>query len=151
MLPQKIEQDEDEDEEYYLIERDSGEPDEEGRLTKTAKLREVCPELEDRLKRCFKALKTLKPDLIPNKRKRDELQNTVLKKALITKLTQYPTSVEEDEALLERDDISKRHRMAVEVRLGEKRLLEEAINVVEEAMSQVIGNGERATKKAKHG
>ncbi|KAF2132303.1 SET domain-containing protein RMS1 [Dothidotthia symphoricarpi CBS 119687] len=145
-------QSEDEEECYHLIERDSGEPDEEGRLTKPAKLREVCPDLEDRLKQFLKALKTSNPKLIPDKRKRDELQNTVLREALMAKLAQYPTSTKEDKALLKSDGLSKRHRMAIEVRLGEKQLLEEAVSLVQETnMPQPIEGAERAAKKTKRG
>lgn len=40
---------------------------------------------------------------------------------------EYPTMLEEDEALLKTEDLPHRTRMAVEVRLGEKRVLREAI------------------------
>jgi len=70
--------------------------------------------------------------------------------ALTTKLGQYPTSVQEDQALLKNGDLSKRYRMAIEVRLGEKELLKEAIALMQGKTAAKEGtNGERVTKKAK--
>lgn len=47
----------------------------------------------------------------------------VMQKALTTRLQQYGTSIIEDEEVLKRADLRGRRRMAVEVRLSEKRLL----------------------------
>ncbi|KAF1938316.1 SET domain-containing protein RMS1 [Clathrospora elynae] len=141
--------DEDELEDYFIIERDSGEPSSEGRLSQPALLREVSAELEEQFKTLLIAFKKSKPELIPEKRKRDEIYSAVVARALTTKLAQYPSSVEEDETLLKRDGLPKRHRMAVEVRLGEKRLLQEALALVRGGGDHVEHEGERAGKKAK--
>jgi SET domain-containing protein 6 len=117
-------------EDYFIIERDSGVPDEQGRLTYPAKLREVSQELEEQIKDFLKVAKRVNASLIPEKRKRDILCDTVIVEALEKKLAQYPTTVLEDVALLKKADLSKRYRMAIEVRLGEKRLLQEAIALV---------------------
>jgi SET domain-containing protein 6 len=50
----------------------------------------------------------------------------VLRRILEARLREYPTKLEEDEALLQGGELSPRRRMAVEVRLGEKRVLKEA-------------------------
>jgi SET domain-containing protein 6 len=117
-------------EDYFIIERDSGVPDEQGQLTYPAKLREVSQELKEQIKGFLKVAKSVNASLIPEKRKRDILCDTVIVEALEEKLAQYPTTVLEDVALLKKADLSKRYRMAIEVRLGEKRLLQEAIALV---------------------
>jgi SET domain-containing protein 6 len=146
---QESQLDEDELEEFFIIERDSGAPDEEGRLTEEAVLREISPELEEQLKALLKVLKKLKPELA-DKRKRDKTFNSVVAKALADKMAEYPTTREEDEALLRKSDIANRHRMAVEVRLGEKMLLEEAIALVKNtAAAKVEESTERPAKRTK--
>ena len=142
--------DEDEVEEYFIIERDSGEPDSEGRLVYPAKLHEISPELDEQLKTVIKKLKKAKPDVFADKRKREEICKAAILQALTAKLGQYPTMAQEDEALLRRDDLSKRHRMAVEVRLGEKTLLQEGIDLLKKSVGEDEGTaGEPASKKAK--
>jgi SET domain-containing protein 6 len=113
-------------------------------LTYPAELRDVSPELDEQVNMILKMLKKNRPDAIPEKRKRDEIYTTLVGKALATKLAQYPTSVEEDEKLLLNEGIGKRRRMAIEVRLGEKRLLQEALALVKDGEGE-----ERAGKKAK--
>ncbi|KAH6878527.1 SET domain-containing protein RMS1 [Alternaria rosae] len=118
-------------EEYFIIERDSGDPDSEGQLTYSAQLREVSPELEEQVKAVFKGIKKQKPELFSEKRKRIDDYQTIVEKALIAKLATYSTSVEEDETLLKGDDLAERRRMAITVRLGEKRLLQEALALLQ--------------------
>ncbi|XP_014552734.1 hypothetical protein COCVIDRAFT_41116 [Bipolaris victoriae FI3] len=134
-------------EEFFVIERDAGEPSSYGTLTQPPVLREVSSELEEQTKTFLRALKKLDP-----KRKRSEaIYDTVLEKALMTRLRQYPTSAEQDESLLSKESLGKRHRMAVEVRLGEKRLLQEALALVQAGKNTVREHEEegRAGKKAK--
>lgn len=134
-------------EEFFIIERDSGEPSSHGTFSQPAVLREISPELEEQFKNFLKILKRR-----DSKRKRSNaVYNAIVERALKARLVQYPTSIEYDEALLSRDDLAKRQRMAVEVRLGEKKLLQEALalihadgNTADEDM-----NGDRGNKKAK--
>jgi SET domain-containing protein 6 len=102
------------------------------------------------MKTFLKALKKSNPSAFADKRKRDEICNTATAQALAAKLGQYPTSVQEDEVLLKQNNLEKRHRMAVEVRLGEKILLQEATALMQggTAASEEV-HEERATKKAK--
>jgi SET domain-containing protein 6 len=90
--------DEDEVEEYFIVERDSGEPDSEGRLVYPAKLHEISPELDEQLKTLFKLLKKTKPDAFANKRKREDACNAAILQALTAKLGQYPTTAQEGQA-----------------------------------------------------
>lgn len=95
-------------------------------------------------------IKKKKPDVIADKRKRDGIANTVLTQVLSEKLAAYPTSVEEDQTLLEKSDISHRHRMAIQVRLGEKALLEEALAMLKGRTTDSPNeHAERPTKKAR--
>lgn len=108
------------------------------------------PELEGELKDALKIIKKHKPDVIADKRKRDEIANAVITQVLADKLAEYPTSIREDRATLKKSDITNRHRMAIEVRLGEKVLLEEALAMFK-SRNDVVANEseERPTKKIK--
>ncbi|KAG9189920.1 N-lysine methyltransferase SETD6 [Alternaria panax] len=133
-------------EEYFIIERDSGEPNSEGQLTYSAQLRAISPELEEQLKVVLKALKKHNPKHNPEKRKREDIFNTVITKALTAKMARYPTSIEEDNKLLKGNDLEKRRRMAIEVRLGEKKLLHEAIALLQGGQEE---SDQQAGKKSK--
>ncbi|KAJ4356962.1 Ribosomal lysine N-methyltransferase 4 [Ascochyta clinopodiicola] len=144
-----VEIDTEENEDPFIVERESGAPNEEGRLVEEAKLSEF-PELEEELRDALKIIKKHKPETVADKRKRDKIANTVLIQVLTNKLAEFPTSVQEDEALLQKSGLTSRRRMAVEVRLGEKVLLEEALAVVKrrgEAATQE--SEERPAKRAK--
>lgn len=96
----------------------------------------------------LKALKKSNPGLIAEKRKREDIFNTVVTKALAAKLAQYPTSIEDDEKLLKIGSLEKRHRMTIEVRLGEKRLLHEALALLQGGEDEVKGQtGKKARRK----
>jgi SET domain-containing protein 6 len=102
------------------------------------------------MKAFLKALKKSNPSIFADKRKRDEICNAAAAQALTAKLEQYPTSVEEDEALLKQANLAKRHRMAIEVRLGEKMLLREAIALMRgETITSEEAHEDRPTKRAK--
>lgn len=69
---------------------------------------------------------------------------------LAEKLLDYPTSIEEDRAALQKPDLTNRQRMAVEVRLGEKLLLEEALTMLKARMAVGLNESEeRPAKKVK--
>jgi SET domain-containing protein 6 len=102
------------------------------------------------MKTFLKALKKTSPSIFADKRKRDEICHAAVTQALTAKLEQYPTSAQEDEALLKQNNLAKRHRMAIEVRLGEKLLLQEAIALMQGGISaSEDAHDERPTKKAK--
>lgn len=126
---QGVEIDADEESDPFIIERDSGAPNEEGRLVEEAKMNEF-PELEEELKDALKIIKKHKPDVFADRRQRDGTVNAVIIQVLTDKLAEYPTSIKEDRAMLKKSDVMNRHRMAIEVRLGEKILLEEALTML---------------------
>jgi N-lysine methyltransferase SETD6 len=72
---------------------------------------------------------SLDEDGIPEMERTAELKDVVLR-ILGKRVADYDTSIEEDENLLQ-TELSLRGRMAVEVRLGEKRILNKAIERVE--------------------
>ncbi|KAH9863089.1 hypothetical protein IAQ61_009366 [Plenodomus lingam] len=142
---------EDELEDYFVLERDSGEPSDEGRLVQPPQTCEVPTELSEQLKTILKALKKQQPELIGSAVRRDEILHAVIGEALNRKLSEYATSVEEDEELLENSSLTKRHRLAIEVRLGEKRLLHEVRASVMEFCkdNESKAREERPTKRIK--
>lgn len=140
-------------EEIFVIERDSPDPDSEGRLTGDAKVREISPELEEQMKSFLKVLKKADASLVPDKRKRDEICGAVIREVLAVRLAQYPTTLEEDQALVSAPGLSSRKRMAIQVRIGEKLLLQEAILFAQSSgvPAEEEADGERSSKKARMG
>jgi hypothetical protein len=69
---------------------------------------------------------TFTPDMIPEYTKTMELQAAMLK-VLTKRLGMYHTTMEEDEKLL-KDTLPSRRKMAIIVRLGEKKILKKAQN-----------------------
>ena len=67
----------------------------------------------------------LSEESILEMQKTEELQKVVLE-ILSRRMAEYETTLEEDEALLNREDLSLRKRMGVAVRVSEKRILKKA-------------------------
>lgn len=62
-----------------------------------------------------------------------------MKKVVEARLSEYSTSIAQDAKMLERQDLAHRQRMAVEVRLGEKKLLAAAsARLSEDDLSQTL-------------
>jgi N-lysine methyltransferase SETD6 len=72
---------------------------------------------------------TLDASTIPEIHRTAELKAAIIK-ILNKRMAMYDTSTEEDEELLQKE-LRLRERMAVEVRLGEKRILKKAIDRVD--------------------
>ncbi len=72
---------------------------------------------------------TLDATTIPEIHRTAELKGMVIN-ILNKRISEYPTSIQDDEGMLQ-TDLSLRERMAVEVRLGEKRILKKAIDRVD--------------------
>lgn len=100
------------------------------------------PELEEELKDALKIIKKHKPETVADRRNRDKITNTVVTQVLVEKLAEYPTTVQEDRAILKKSDLTKRHRMAVDIRLGEKTLLEEALAMLKARSEAAIDGAE---------
>ncbi|KAL7954383.1 UV-endonuclease UvdE domain-containing protein [Trichoderma compactum] len=116
----------DEIEDTFVLDRESNELNPDGTFTGSARFSEIPEDLREQLRLLLKALRKADPSCVVDKRKRDEIQHSVLFKALDALGSQYPTTVLDDEQILSGSDISERHRAAVTVRLGEKRLIQEA-------------------------
>ncbi|KAG5969458.1 hypothetical protein E4U58_001405 [Claviceps cyperi] len=119
---------EDELEDVFVLERNTGEPNPDGTLpATTAPVIDGMPEdVQAQLKAVIKVLQKMDGNLMPDKRKRDGVLQSVMAEALRTVASRYTSTVVEDEELLRRGDLTSRHRMAIVVRLGEKKLIEEA-------------------------
>lgn len=100
-------------------------------------------DLMAQLKSFTKAAGKLEQSLSSDKRKRDELMLQSLVAALKMRLAEYPTSSKADQAQLELRGISYRMRMATEVRLGEKQLLQEALSFTEDLLREKEGQLDR--------
>jgi hypothetical protein len=112
------------------LERETGEVNPDGTFSGPARFNSLPDDLQEQLKTFLKGAKKSQPDAIPDKRKRDEIQQAVLAKTLETLASRYSTTIPEDETLLRNNDLPRRTRMAIEVRLGEKKLLQEAIQAI---------------------
>jgi len=86
----------------------------------------------------------LTPSNIPEMQKTEDLRKTLLN-VLARRMAEYETSLEEDEKLLSEEkrlssgDFGLRKRMAVEVRVCEKRILERARGRVEGWVIEPVG------------
>ena len=104
-------------------------------------------DLQQQLKTVLKVVKKVQPEAIPDKRKRDEIHQAVLVKTLERLVSQYPTSAIDDEISLKKQDQGSRIRMATDVRLGEKKLLQEALAAITADEDTEMMDGDDAPQK----
>lgn len=124
-------QEDDEFEESFVLERYSEDPEPTGQLSSKAVFRGLPDELAEQFKACLKAATKvgnaeLVAQALSDKEMRKGLYLQTIFAALRTREKQYPTSLEQDEQLLDGTSLAGRQRMAVWVRRGEKQLLREA-------------------------
>lgn len=134
--------DEDELEDTFVLERECPEVSPEGTFPSdaTAQFTSLPGDLQEQLKEFLKAVRDVEPGLIPDKRKRDELQGEIVARALAQLEAQYATTLAQDEQILASDaPLGERARMALVVRVGEKRLLQEARAFLEAASQRGDG------------
>lgn len=139
---QKTRVDPEELDDAFVFERESGTPDSTGTIHEPAEFQAPPEELEHAVKELLRIIKHLDPAAVPDKRKRDGIIKSVILASLKSKQAEYPTTIQEDEALLSSSGVSGRRRMAIEVRLGEKKLLEEAISQMTSRAADDEGNDE---------
>jgi SET domain-containing protein 6 len=123
------------------LEYDAVEPDSTGLLPQSTNVLSSIPEeLTTQIKELLKFLRKANPQLNvgPNAGWR------IIKRALSTRLAEYPTSIEEDEQLLKM--ATGRRRMAIEVRLGEKHLMREAEALVDSKIDELSNNSDKGPK-----
>lgn len=121
---QSFEEDED-FEDIFVLERDSGEPNSDGTFAGPATIASMPEDLEERLKEFLKRISKVHPVTIPDKRKRKTVSDSVLAQTLLDLESRYPTTLAQDQAALE-SKRPERQQMAMIVRVGEKKLLQEA-------------------------
>ncbi|KAH8847760.1 hypothetical protein MCOR27_001882 [Pyricularia oryzae] len=130
-------------EDSYPLERACEDPDEFGQLQGTPSFSELPEELLDMAKARFKEIKTIRPDAVPDKKFRDRIIYSAVREAASAKMAEYGTTLEEDLAKLSTLDSNQpRLRMAMEVRIGEKKLLHEAIAWLDGKIGDGAANGD---------
>lgn len=135
---------EDEFEDSFVFERDPVEPTSEGILPKTSsRVKTIPAELATQTAALLNSLLKANMSLVIDS---SDIVWELIRRATTLRLAEYPTSLEEDEKLLR--DSTGRKRMAIEIRLGEKQLLREALNLIDrELQRNSNGHGEPVTKR----
>lgn len=113
-------------------------------------LTELPHEMDEQVKMFLKAVKHVRPESVPDKARRDEIYLTAAQAALDARLAEYETSADQDRVLLDQAVAAgdSRLRDAVEVRLGEKVLLLEARQLVEQKLRSLADqNGDARDAK----
>ncbi|CAJ2506528.1 Uu.00g006580.m01.CDS01 [Anthostomella pinea] len=129
-------------EDAFIVDRDLEEPDSRGEVHDPPAFKHLPEDLREQIHMFLKAVRKARAELIPDKRKRDEVTLSAMRRALELRLAAYGTSAADDMKLISGNEISGRHKMAVVVRHGEKVLLQEAINLANEKISQLALAGQ---------
>lgn len=139
--------DQDDLEDIFVLERESGEPNSDGTFAGPAKIDGMPEDLKEQLKATLKVLQKADGSLIPDKRKRDDILQSVMIATLRLIASQYPTTVTEDELLLRENALTRRQRTAIQVRLGEKKLLQEACDHFSGSAAQEVPDMDSSVSK----
>lgn len=137
-----------------VLERDAGEPNWDGTLVAPVRSDTLLAELDEAVTTMLKSFRKVSASVIPDKRKREEIHRTAVPLIISARLAEYPTSLSQDTDLLASAEIVGRRRMAVEVRAGEKKVLQEALEVAaargaEDAAVDDDNGDARPSKKSK--
>jgi N-lysine methyltransferase SETD6 len=139
--------------EPVVIERDGGEPNPDGTLTAPVRSDNMLAELEEIVVAMLKCFKKVSVAVMPNKRRQEELTYTIIPHILALRMAEYPTTFAEDQVLLTRPETTGRLRMAIQIRLSEKLLLQEAMyrfSLMDPAERMLQdANGPKTPKKAR--
>ncbi|MBE3050244.1 SETD3 family histone-lysine N-methyltransferase [Candidatus Bathyarchaeota archaeon] len=119
----------DEVDDPIVLERDAGEPNWDGTLVAPVRSDTLLAELDEAVTTMLKSFRRVSASVIPDKRKREEIHRTVLPQIISARLAEYPTSLAQDMELLADAQTAGRRRMAIEVRAGEKKVLQEALEL----------------------
>ncbi|CAI4210513.1 unnamed protein product [Parascedosporium putredinis] len=141
---------EDEVDDPIVLERDAGEPNSDGTLIAPIRTDKLLSELEEATIAILKAFRKVSASVVADKRKREETCREVLPLVLSNRLSEYSTTLADDELILADPQTTGRFRMAVEARAGEKRLLHEALALAAIKTADVSldeSMGERPAKK----
>ncbi|KAK2069102.1 hypothetical protein P8C59_003709 [Phyllachora maydis] len=132
-------------EDGFVLDRDGDEPDATGALRGEAAFQALPEGLWAQFTDLLKAVKKVRPaavEALPGKKEREAAYFDTVAGALRACEAQYPTSLEEDQELLAGGDVDRRQRMAIWVRLGEKKLLREAQRWVQSQLAGLHAAGE---------
>lgn len=138
-------------EDVFVLDRDMEGPDETGQLQGEQEFKRLPADLEEQIATFLRAVRQARPESIPDKRKRDELSVTAIYQALQHRLAQYPTTREQDVKIVEAatEPGAHRRKLAAIVRVGEKDILGEAIQLATNKMAELRGLENAAEPSAK--
>jgi len=123
------------------LEYDAVEPDSTGLLPQsTSVLSSIPEELTTQVKELLNNLRKVNPQLNIDANSGWR----IIKRALSTRLAEYPTSIAEDEQLLK--VATGRRLMAIEVRLGEKHLMRKAEVLVDSKIDELSNSNDNGPK-----
>lgn len=115
--------------EPVVLERDAGEPNWDGTLVAPVRSEMLLAELDETITTMLKSFRKVSASVIPDKRKREEIHQKVLPLIISARLRDYATTLSQDNEILANPGTVGRRRMAVEVRAGEKKVLQEALEL----------------------
>lgn len=119
--------DEDDMEESFVIEYGAKDPDSEGRVEDVSTSVSVPEELVEQAKEMLKVVKKVHQEAVPDKTARDRIIYSAVATAIDERTKEYNTTLDQDQMLYQNSNgWSQRKRMAVFVRMGEKRILMQA-------------------------
>lgn len=146
-------------EEGFIIDRGAEDPDSEGRVRdddeNNNKKAEVPEELLAQMKEVMKAVKALRPDAVPDKAARDRAIYAAIAQALRARTQEYSTTLAQDLELYEKRKAScpggvlDPETMALDVRIGEKVLLQEVSEAVRVKLAKLTEADRGDTRSAK--
>lgn len=148
-------------EEGFIIDRGAEDPDSEGKVhdDATTKKVDLPEELLAQMKEVMKVVKKIRPDAVPDKTVRDRAIYAAIDKALEARAKEYSTGLGQDLQLYEKlkgsspDGTLDRKTIALDVRIGEKLLLQEASQAVHArlaALTEAARDGDgRSAKRRK--
>lgn len=140
-------------EDGFILEWDSEEPDYTGQV-KDANAR-VFNSLPEELEVQFKSLLKLSRNsaAFRDRTKRRKLYLECVQRGLRDRRDQYSTSLEEDDAILRSKTLSRRVEMGIKVRMGEKAILDSALDWVSRMLQELVlddmGDEARSAKRPK--
>lgn len=145
--------DEDEMEEGFVIEYGAKDPDSEGQVEEVTTSAGVPDDLVEQAKEVLKVVKKVRDEAVPDKNARDRVIYAAILTAIDERAKEYGTTLEQDQMLYQNNGgWSRRKRMAVFVRMGEKRILMQAGDITRQklAMLQIAardGDGRSAKRR----
>lgn len=119
-------------EDTFVLERDSRGPDSDGLLKALPTQPRIPSDMEEQINLFLKSINKIDSSTSLDRPKRKAAIHAIASKVFEAKLAQYQTTVEEDaQLLLSNPSMPLRKRMAIAVRMGEKKLLQEALQAME--------------------